>query len=77
MTTQSRSRNTVPRGTIPDTPGPPNLHQKRDQLETRLENGYEMINKAEAEGKDVAAWEEAWLSLLLQYEAVCDAILGV
>lgn len=74
MATQSRSKNIVPRGSIEET-GDARLERERDQLDTRLENGYAMINKAEAEGKDVAAWESAWMELLDRYEATCDLLL--
>jgi hypothetical protein len=33
------------------------------------------INEAEAQGRDVSNWEEVWLNLLHEYEAVCDELL--
>ena len=41
-------------------------------LAGRLEDGYGRIDQALREGADIAAWEEFWVQLLHQYEAVCD-----
>ncbi len=40
-------------------------------LEQRLEDGYCRIEQALVEGVDVRAWEQFWLDLLAEYEAVC------
>jgi hypothetical protein len=52
------------------------LEDRRDTLYARLERGFETIAQAEAEGKDVSGWEQAWVRLLREYEAVCDQIRG-
>lgn len=49
--------------------------RRRKQLAKRLDDGYARIDQAVAEGKDVAAWETFWLSLLQEYEAVVDEML--
>ncbi len=41
-------------------------------LEQRLEDGYRRIEQALAEGADVRAWEQFWLQLLAEYEAICS-----
>jgi len=46
------------------------LRQRREQLEKRLNDGLEVINRANERGRDVAAWEAFWLSLLREYEQV-------
>lgn len=50
------------------------LAEHRDTLYRRLELGYERIARGLAEGKDVAAWEDFWVALLKEYEAVCDEL---
>lgn len=59
--------------------GPPPLTnfervQKQDALEQRLVDGYRKIAEAEVVGKDITAWEDFWLTLLREYESVCDDI---
>lgn len=51
------------------------LRKRKSTLEQRLEDGYRRIGAAELEGRDVRVWEDFWLSLLGEYEAVCDEIL--
>jgi hypothetical protein len=51
------------------------LARRKAKLEQRLEDGYVRINEAEAQGRDVSNWEEVWLNLLHEYEAVCDELL--
>ena len=41
-------------------------------LETRLQNGSEQIEKAKQAGTDTRLWEEFWIKLLREYEAVCN-----
>ena len=41
-------------------------------LHRRLEDGYRRIDQALRHGEDVEAWEAFWISLLREYEAVCD-----
>ena len=40
----------------------------------RLEDGYEKIKVAQANGRDTAFLEEFWINLLHEYEAVCDEL---
>ena len=44
------------------------------QLERRLEDGYTRIEQAKADGIDTTAWEEFWVKLLLEYQAICDEL---
>jgi hypothetical protein len=46
----------------------------RDNLYQRLEQGYERIERGLADGSDVTTWEDFWVSLLHEYEQVCDEI---
>jgi hypothetical protein len=50
------------------------LRQRKATLETRLEDGDRRIRAAEQQGKDVTAWEDFWLTLLAEYEAVMDEL---
>lgn len=43
-------------------------------LTARLEEGWRRIEAAEAAGRDVAEWEDFWLSLLADYERACQGI---
>lgn len=43
-----------------------------ETLEQRLADGYARIEDARSLGQDVTAWEEFWIELLHQYEAVVD-----
>lgn len=47
------------------------LHRE-EQLTQRLEDGYRRISDAVDHGVDVAAWEQFWLDLLSEYEALYD-----
>jgi hypothetical protein len=47
---------------------------RRAALERRLEDGYRRIEEARLNGADVRAWEDFWIQLLREYEAVCDEI---
>lgn len=51
------------------------LLEKRKALELRLEDGYRRIDEAQAQGKDVDNWETFWISLLREYETVCDSMV--
>jgi hypothetical protein len=51
------------------------LRRQKERLEQRLEDGYTRINEADTLGRDVSAWEEFWLSLLREYESICDELL--
>lgn len=50
------------------------LEEHRDSLYHRLEQGYERIEQGVATGGDVATWEDFWVSLLHEYERVCDEL---
>jgi hypothetical protein len=50
------------------------LAERRDRLYQRLETGYSKIDqglRADADRDQVQAWEDFWLTLLQEYEAVC------
>jgi hypothetical protein len=40
----------------------------------RLEDGFEKIVRAAAEGEDVSRWEDIWLRLLNDYERLHDRL---
>jgi hypothetical protein len=50
------------------------LIEKRDEYVERLDVGVAKIEEARALGKDVSTWEDYWIQLLHQYEAVCDKL---
>ncbi|HET8524643.1 MAG TPA: hypothetical protein VFL82_15540 [Thermomicrobiales bacterium] len=43
-------------------------------LEGRLEDGYRRIDEAIEAGDEVESWEDFWLTLLRQYETLCDEL---
>jgi hypothetical protein len=45
---------------------------RRKVLERRLEEGYARIDQALQHGDDVERWESFWITLLREYEALCD-----
>ena len=47
---------------------------RRRVLTRRLDDGYRRIDDALHDGADIEAWEDFWLGLLREYEAVCDEI---
>jgi len=51
------------------------LRRQKARLEQRLEDGYLRINESESLGRDVSAWEDFWLTLLREYESICDELL--
>ena len=53
---------------------PTDLAARRDKLDARLTDGWHRINDAEAQGREVSAWEDVWFGLLHEYEAVCDEL---
>lgn len=57
-------------GTVP----PVSLEQRRDTLHARLDAGYNKIERAAREGRDVSRWEQGWFRLLREYQDVCDQI---
>ena len=50
------------------------LIAKRDEYTERLDIGAIKIEQARNQGKDVTIWEDYWIQLLRQFEAVCDKI---
>jgi hypothetical protein len=50
------------------------LRRRKMTLEQRLDDGFVRIGEAEVQGRDVSAWESFWLSLLDEYESVCDEL---
>lgn len=56
------------------SPSIDDLRSQKMTLEQRLEDGYVKIGDAEVQGKDVTAWESFWVSLLHEYEEVCDEL---
>lgn len=50
------------------------LMEKRDEYVERLDIGAAKIEEARGQGKDVTLWEDYWIQLLRQYEAVCDKL---
>ncbi len=47
---------------------------KLESLTHRLQDGEARIQAALARGEDVAAWEDFWVRLLHEYEALHDRI---
>lgn len=50
------------------------LRAQKETLETRLDDGWDRIESAKANGTDVEAWEDFWMTLLNEYQGVCDAL---
>ncbi|HEX2913793.1 MAG TPA: hypothetical protein VH186_23510 [Chloroflexia bacterium] len=50
------------------------LIEKRDEYVERLDVGAAKIEEARGQGRDVTLWEDYWIQLLHQYEAVCDRL---
>lgn len=50
------------------------LRNRKRTLEQRLEDGFVRIGEAELQGREIEAWESFWLSLLAEYESVCDQL---
>ena len=48
------------------------IRGRRRTLERRLDDGYQRIEEALRDGADVGAWEDFWIQLLREYEAVCE-----
>jgi hypothetical protein len=46
------------------------LKAKQEEYEIRLDVGAARIEEARAQGKDVDTWEDYWIQLLRQWEAV-------
>lgn len=50
------------------------LEARRDALYEKLGEGYERIERGLDEGRDIQEWEDLWLTLLNEYERVCDQL---
>lgn len=50
------------------------LEEKKKEYEERLTIGADKIEEARGQGKDVTSWEDYWIQLLRQFEAVCDKL---
>lgn len=50
------------------------LENRRDSLYLRLEQRYDQIEQAVADGTDVTTWEDLWITMLQEYEQVCDQL---
>jgi DNA-binding transcriptional regulator GbsR (MarR family) len=48
--------------------------KRQSDLYRRLEDGYQRIERALDEGRDVHRWEEFWLTLLQEYELLSDEL---
>jgi hypothetical protein len=48
--------------------------QRIAKLEARLQDGFQRIGEATANGVSVTHWEDAWIDILREYEAVSDEI---
>lgn len=50
------------------------LNLRKRTLEQRLEDGDRRIEEGALLGQDVRAWEDFWLTLLAEYESICDEL---
>ncbi|MGA7669986.1 MAG: hypothetical protein WBW04_06165 [Nitrolancea sp.] len=50
------------------------LEKRASVLYLRLGDGYDRIERALADGEDVARWDDLWKKLLREYEEVCDLL---
>lgn len=50
------------------------LIAKRDEYVGRLDDGAVKIEEAQTQGQDVTLWENYWIQLLRQYEAICTKL---
>jgi hypothetical protein len=50
------------------------LESELQRIMFRLEDGFEKIVRAAAEGDDVRRWEDIWLQLLNDYERLHDRL---
>lgn len=53
-----------------------NLIALRDELVRRLEAGDAQISEAKENGADTARWESHWVTLLREYEQICQMLTG-
>lgn len=52
------------------------LRKRAQNLESRLAAGLSAIETAEGLNRDVTEWEQFWLQLLREYEALVDELTG-
>lgn len=52
------------------------LAERKAKLEQRLEDGDRKIEEEALRGRDVTAWEDFWMTLLAEYEDVCEQFNG-
>ncbi len=50
------------------------MEKRASVLYLRLEDGYDRIERALADGEDVTRWDDLWRKLLREYEEVCDLL---
>jgi hypothetical protein len=50
------------------------LRQKQERLVERLDTGAALIEEKRSKGEDVTQWEDFWIQLLREYEAVCEQL---
>jgi hypothetical protein len=50
------------------------LESEMQRLLFRLEDGFEKIVRAAADGEDVSRWEDVWIQLLGVYEQLHDQL---
>ncbi len=48
------------------------MEAEMQRLLFRLEDGFEKIARATANGEDVSRWEDVWIELLSEYEQLHD-----
>lgn len=48
------------------------MEAEMQRLLFRLEDGFEKIARAAADGEDVGRWEDLWIQLLSEYELLHD-----
>jgi hypothetical protein len=51
-------------------------HVELERLRFRLEDGFDKIAQAAQAGQDTKRWEDVWLKLLAEYEALYDQLSG-
>jgi hypothetical protein len=50
------------------------LERQQSAIVRRLDDGYLRIEQAIVTGEDVRAWEDFWITLLADYEALSDRL---
>ena len=63
-----KKRTSQPRSTSEE------LRNRQSELCRRLIDGDEQITSAKRIGADTTGWENHWITLLREYEAVCRAL---